>query len=143
MDENSAYVTIGSSLAEDISCLCHKTKRENICSIFYQGLMPGGTTGARRHSNLSPYLPHGSRNVAVGRADNSYDTVIMYDKESLFRDGIKLYMSLNGIVATTRTIGFNHIQLVYVVPNGNYYVGSHPCWFHHATQCFQSETVVL
>ena len=82
--------------------------------------MPGGTTGARRHTNLSPYLPHDSRNVAVGRADNNYDTVIMYDKESLFRDGIALYMSLKGIVATTRTIGFNYIRLVYVVPNGNY-----------------------
>ena len=130
MDHDSAYVPLTSAVAEDISCLCHKTKRENICSIFYEGLVPGGIAGTRRHTNLSPYLPHDPRNFAAGRSDYSYDTVIMFDKEALFRDNVELRMSLNGIVVTTRTLTSKYIKLIYVVPKGNHderWVLYYPC----------------
>ena len=48
-----------------------------------QRLMPGKMIrdGGREHVNLSPFLPHDDRNVAVGRTHISYDTVIMFYKD--------------------------------------------------------------
>ncbi len=120
MDTDASYVALGPKFVDYISCLCHKTKKENILSIFYDGLLPGGTAGNRGHSNLSPFLPHDPRNRAAGRAADSYDTVIMYDMSFLLTDGIELSMSMNGIVATRQILGSSHINLVYVVPGGNY-----------------------
>ena len=120
MEANASYVPLSSRIIDYVSCPCHKTKKENILSIFYDGLLPGGTAGNRGHSNLSPFLPHDPRNRAAGRAAVNYDTVIMYDMKSILADGIELSMSMNGIVATRQTLGSNHSKLVYVVPGGNY-----------------------
>ena len=43
--------------------------------------MPGEMiyAGGRRHVNLSPFLPHDPRNIAVGRQQDVYDTVITFE----------------------------------------------------------------
>ena len=79
----SAYMWISPIVANSISCICHKTQRQCIREIFYHGLTPGKLIrdGGREHVNLSPFLPHDDRNVAVGRTHISYDTVIMFYKD--------------------------------------------------------------
>ena len=80
VNDDSAYLWIDPRLARSISCLCHKTQRQLIRDIFYRGLMPGEMihAGGRKHVNLSPFLPHDTRNVAVGRQHDIYDTVIIF-----------------------------------------------------------------
>ena len=113
--DEAAYVRLEGLPSDDISILCHKPKKENICSIMYQGLKPGGVAGVREHVNLSPFLPHDPRNVSVGRPDPAYDTVIMFDKQSLFRDDFELLMSKNGVVVTTRPMTWQYIHLLYIL----------------------------
>ena len=83
--------------------------------------MPGGRirAGGREHVNLSPFLPHDPRNTAVGRQHDSYDTIIMFKKDRVLSER-EMLMSANGIVATTEVLRSDLIQLIYVVPSGQY-----------------------
>ena len=69
VNDDSAYSWIDPDYASDFSCICHKTQRQLIRDIFYQGLKPGVeiNPGGRKHVNLSAFLPHDPRNVMVGR----------------------------------------------------------------------------
>ena len=51
-------------------------------------VMPGKMirTGGREHVNFSRFLPHDARNIAVGRAHDSYDTIIMFNKGRVLND---------------------------------------------------------
>ena len=52
----SAYTSIPPLFANGVSCICHKTQRQYIREIFYNGLKPGEMirAGGRKHVNLSP-----------------------------------------------------------------------------------------
>ena len=121
VNDKSAYSQIPIDFAGSTSCLCHKTRRQHIRDIFYNGLMPGEMirTGGRRHVNLSPFLPHDPRNTAVGRGQITYDTVIIFKKDRVFREH-EMLLSANGIVATIEVLSSDLTQLVYVVPSGQY-----------------------
>ena len=76
--------------------------------------------GGRKHVvNLSPFLPHDRRNIAVGRRNDSYDTVIMFRKNALITEH-EMLLPRNGMVATTHTLTSELFQLIYVAPGGNY-----------------------
>ena len=81
------------------------TQRQLIRDIFYRGLMPGEMmhAGGRKHINLSPFLPRDTRNVAVGRQHDIYDTVIISKKDRVLSER-KMLLSANGIVATTEVL---------------------------------------
>ena len=121
MVNRSAYSWISPIFAKRISCICHKTQRQYVREIFYNGLMPGKMirAGDRVHVNLSPFLPHDTRNTAVGRTHDSYDTVIMFNKDRVLNEH-EMLMPANGIVATTGVLFNDLIQLIYVVPSGQY-----------------------
>ena len=74
--------------------------------------------GGRKHVNLSPFLPHDPRNVAVGRQNDIYDTVIIFKKDRVLSEH-KTLLSANGIVATTGALMSGLFQLIYVVPSGD------------------------
>ena len=120
-DDKSAYSWISFNFASSISCLCHKTQRQYVRDIFYNGLMPGEMihSGSRRHVNLSPFLPHDPRNTAVGRQHDSYDTIILFKKDRVLSEH-EMLLSANGIVATTEVLSSDLFQLIYVVPSGQY-----------------------
>ena len=119
VNDDTAYSRNDPKYADDISCICRKTQRQLIRDIFFQGLKPGVGihSGGRKHVNLSPYLPHDPRNVAVGRLNDNYDTVIMFRKNAVIREH-ELLLSANGIVATTQTLTSEFFQLIYVCPFG-------------------------
>ena len=73
----SAYSWISLNFADSISCICHKTQRQYIREILYNGVMPGERirAGGRKHVNLSPFLPHDPGNITAGRQRDSYDTI--------------------------------------------------------------------
>ena len=83
--------------------------------------MPGEMihTGGRRHVNLSPFLSHDPRNIAVGRQQDSYDTIIIFKKDRVLSEH-EMLLSANGIVATTEVLNSDQIQLMYIVPSGQY-----------------------
>ena len=117
----SAYSWISPSFANSISCICHKTQRQYVREIFYYGLMPGEMirAGGRKHVNLSPLLPHDTRNKAAGRTHDSYDTIVIFNKDRILNEH-EMLMSANGIIATTEVSHPDLIQLMYVVPSGQY-----------------------
>ena len=121
VDDKSAYSWMSPNFASSISCLCHKMQRQYVRDIFYKGLMPGEMihSGGRRHVNLSPFLPHDPRNIAVGRQHDSYDTIIVSKKDGVLSEH-EMLLSANGIVATTEVSNSDLIQLIYVVPSGQY-----------------------
>ena len=96
-------------------------RRDSVREIFYNGLMPGELirAGGRKHVNLSPFLLHDPRNTAVGRTHNSYDTIFIFNKDRVLSEH-EMLMSANGIVATTEVLRSDLIQLIYVVPSGQY-----------------------
>ena len=55
----------------------------------------------------------------MGRTHESYDTIIMFYKERTL-DEHEMLISANGIVATTEVLFHDLIQLIYVVPSGQY-----------------------
>ena len=50
--------------------------------------MPGEMihAGGRKHVNLSPFLPHDTRNVVVGRQRDIYDAVILFKKDRVLSE---------------------------------------------------------
>ena len=121
VDDKSAYSWISPNFASSISCLCHKTQRQYVRDIFYKGLMPGEMihSGGRRHVDLSPFLPHDPRNTAVGRQHDSYDTIIVFKKDRVLSEH-EMLLSANGIFATTEVLNSDLIQLICVVPSGQF-----------------------
>ena len=121
MVSRSAYTWISPIVANRISCICHKTQRQCIREIFYHGLMPGKLirTVGREHVNLSHFLPHDASNIAVGRTHDSYDTIIMFNKDRVLNE-LEMLIPANGIVATKEVLRNDLIQLIYVVPSGQY-----------------------
>ena len=79
---DSIYSKIEARHLHLISCICHKTKFENILSIFSMGLVPGGVMNHnnRAHSNFTPFPPFDNRNIASGRLAGVYDVVIISKK---------------------------------------------------------------
>ena len=98
-----------------ISCICHKTRYENM-SIFELGLMPGGigSRSDRAHINFIPYPPFDKRNLAPGRLEGEYNVVIILKPEVMV--DLDLGMSMNAILATDCVVPWTAIELVYVVP---------------------------
>ena len=105
MVNRPAYSWVSPYFANSISCICHKTQRQYIREIFYNGLKPGEMirAGGRKHVNLSPFLPHDTRNTAVGRTHNSYHTIVIFNKDRVLNEH-EMLMSANGIVATTEVL---------------------------------------
>ena len=101
---------------EHISCICHKTKFENLRSIFTIGLAPGGISSAndRAHINFTPFPPFDSRNMAPARPGKELNAAIVFKPKAMLRYNIGL--SLNAIVVTSCNIPWTTIELVYVVP---------------------------
>lgn len=118
---DSLYTTITKETLPLIACICHKTKFEHMKSIFSYGLIPGGEDAVRgghknkrAHTNLTPFPPFDSRNLAAGRFGNEYDVVIVFKSEEMLR--YHLSLSQNAILVTKDTVPSDVIDIVYVVP---------------------------
>ena len=92
---DSIYTKIEEKHLHLISCICHKTKFENIKSIFLNGLIPGGNKSPdnRAHSNFTPFPPFDNRNIAPGRLAGECDVVIVFNNEKLMKYDLRMSMS--------------------------------------------------
>ena len=92
---DSIYSKIEARHLHLISCICHKTKFENILGIFSMGFVPGGVMNHnnRAHSNFTPFPPFDDRNIASGRPAGVYDVMIIFNKEMLIKYDLRMSMS--------------------------------------------------
>ena len=122
--KDSIYTKIEPEHLHLISCICHKTKLENIKSIFLNDLIPGGdkSRNNRAHSNFTPFPPFDNRNIAPGRLAGEYDVVIVFNKEKLIKYDLR--MSMSAILVTDANLPWTTIDLIYVIPPLN----SGPAW---------------
>ena len=122
--KDSLYTKVEQKHLPLISCVCRKTKLEHIKSILLNDLMPGGhmSLDNRAHSNFTPFPPFDNRNIAPGRLAGEYDVVIVYSKEKLFKDDLR--MSMSAILDTDAQIPWSAIDLIYVIPP----INSGPAW---------------
>ena len=124
--ESILYSPIQSGHEEHISCFTHKTRFQNLLSIFQYGLQPGKNLREyhirsgfdRGHTNLSAYDPFDPRNTAGGRMSSSYDAIIMLAKAQMISDH-NLLLSMNGVVVTLDTIAPKYFRVIYVIPGGD------------------------
>ena len=98
--DGTIYIRITPKHLGYISCICHKTRYENVKSIFSIGFVPGGirSRNNRAHVNFTPFPPFGNRNLAPGRLEGEYNVVIIFKPEELIRFNLRL--SMNAILVT-------------------------------------------
>ena len=115
--DDSIYTKVIPKHLEYISCVCRKTRFENIKNIFSMGLIPGGvrTHNNRAHINFTPFPPFDNRNLALGRLEGEYNVVIIFKPEGLIKK-FNLRLSMNAILVTDCVVPWTTIELVYVVP---------------------------
>ena len=114
--DDTIYTGITPKHLEYIPCICHKTRYENIKSIFSVGLVPGGVRSRNNHAhvNFTPFPPFDNRNLAPGRLEGEYNVVTIFKPEELIRFNLRL--SMNASLVTDCVVPWTTIELVYVVP---------------------------
>ena len=114
--DDSLYAKIAEENLKHISCICHKTKFENLRSIFELGRLPGGISSTNNHAhiNFTPFPPFDARNLAAGRRGKELDVVIVFKPEAMLKYNMGL--SQNAILATSCNIPWTTIELIYVIP---------------------------
>ena len=111
--DETLYTKITEGSLEYISCICHKTKFENLESTFAIGLVLGGisSTSDRAHMNFTAFPPFGARNLAPGRRGKEFNVVIVFKPGAMLRYNIGL--SLSAFVVTSCNIPWTTIELIY------------------------------
>ena len=114
--EDSIYTKVTQEHLKHISCICHKTRFENVKSIFSLGLMPGGigSRNDRAHINFTPFPPFDKRNMAPGRLEGECNVVIIVKPEVVLH--LNLRVSMDAILVSDSVVPWTAIELIYVVP---------------------------
>ena len=110
---DSIYTKITPKHLGYISCVCHRTRFENIKNIFSMGLIPGGVRSHnnRAHINFTPFPPFDNRNLAPSRLEGEYNVVIIFKPEELIKK-FNLRLSMDAILVTDcRSVDDNRIGL--------------------------------
>eukprot|EP00972_Heterocapsa_arctica_P052987 7802063-Heterocapsa_arctica.AAC.1 len=120
IDQSKIATRIRTEHYDLMSAITHKTRAHLIPSILKLGIKPGGPYipsghhGGRLTSNFCAFLPTDPRNKVVGRASSDFNAVIVL-KPSVITEH-SMMMSHNGVFATTETISWHSIDIVYIKP---------------------------